>query len=253
MRHLFAFLICAAISFPANGGTGRIAGDVSDVLHVERVIDGDTYLLSNGETVRLIGVDTPESYATYKLARDARESDRDASVIQTLGALATRFAESLVLDQPIVLTYDPANAASSNRDRFGRLLAYVNIATETGVPLYCVNDRLIYAGFASAYVKYPFGRSEWYQRAERDAREHRRGLWADDVFEGPVVKRLLATVDDLFVTRTGKRFHRANCPALRYSKIPYNAAEDPDHHYEACRICKPHDGTEKRTSSRPQH
>ncbi|RLF93051.1 hypothetical protein DRN45_06185, partial [Thermococci archaeon] len=29
---------------------------------VERVVDGDTLLLDNGETVRLIGIDAPEYY-----------------------------------------------------------------------------------------------------------------------------------------------------------------------------------------------
>ncbi len=213
---------------------------ISDVLHVERVIDGDTYVLSNGETVRLIGVDTPETFGTYKLARDARTSNRDASTIQELGAIATRYAESIVLDQPIVITYDQANAVTGHKDRFGRTLVYVNVASEDGAPLYCVNDRLIFDGFASAYVKYAFGRTEWYLSAERDARTKGRGLWADEVLDGPVVKQLMNSIDDLYVTRTGKKYHKSSCSFLRTSKIPFDVLDDPEHDYSACKICKPH-------------
>lgn len=240
--HIAAIPLLVGTLVLCAGFATFITPSPTDVLHVERVIDGDTFVLSSGQTVRLIGVDSPESFGTYKLALDARKSDRDATTIQKLGALATRFAESLVLDQPIVVTYDQANAATGHRDRFGRILAYVNVATEDGQPLYCVNDRLIYDGFASAYVKYAFGRTEWYLEAEREARTNGRGLWAENVFEGPVAKRLLSTVDDLFVTRTGTKYHRANCASLRHSKIPFDPGIVQTKTYDACKTCKPNTG-----------
>jgi len=44
---------------------------------VERVIDGDTLKLTNGERVRLIGIDCPESEPNDKAKRDSeREQDK---------------------------------------------------------------------------------------------------------------------------------------------------------------------------------
>ena len=52
-----------------------LAGSASaQQLTVSRVVDGDTFELSDGRTVRLIGVDTPEKHMSSKLRRDARRS-----------------------------------------------------------------------------------------------------------------------------------------------------------------------------------
>jgi len=52
---------------------------------VQRVIDGDTLLLTNGERVRLIGVDTPEVHESKKLHRDAQRTQTDIETIKALG------------------------------------------------------------------------------------------------------------------------------------------------------------------------
>ena len=49
----------------------------ADPLTVKRVVDGDTLVLSNGEKVRLIGVDTPEYHSSNKLRKDAERQKRD--------------------------------------------------------------------------------------------------------------------------------------------------------------------------------
>ena len=41
---------------------------------VERVIDGDTIKLTNGDRVRLIGIDTPESRVNDKARRDSKRT-----------------------------------------------------------------------------------------------------------------------------------------------------------------------------------
>jgi endonuclease YncB( thermonuclease family) len=72
---------------------------------VESVVDGDTVRVVRGtteETVRLIGIDTPE--------RDQCGYDE-----------ATRFMVDLVLDQPVTLV----DGATTDRDNYGRLLRYV--------------------------------------------------------------------------------------------------------------------------------
>ncbi|MDP1804685.1 MAG: thermonuclease family protein, partial [Acidimicrobiales bacterium] len=75
---------------------------------VRKVVDGDTLDVSGGERVRLIGIDTPESVAP----------DRP---VGCFGKEASRFTASLVPPgTPVRLVGDV-----EQRDRFGRLLAYM--------------------------------------------------------------------------------------------------------------------------------
>lgn len=70
---------------------------------VTRVVDGDTIELGNGETVRVVGIDTPErGECGY--------------------AEATANMERLVLGQRVRLT-----VSDEDRDRYDRLLRYVNV------------------------------------------------------------------------------------------------------------------------------
>lgn len=230
-RHITAAL-CAFYLIVAAGAQAQ------DTYVVERVVDGDTIQLQGGEKVRLIGVDAPESQYSYKLYRDAGETGESTEMIQALGNLAARYTEQLATGKEVVLEYDAANAHRGHRDRFGRLLAYVNLTEGSGAAVLCINDAIIDAGYANVYAKYPFARLEWYREAERTARERGRGLWAPDALSGPEAETLLQIDEVLYVTRTGSKYHRSNCRMLRSSRIPF----DPDHHdgkYGACKICKP--------------
>jgi len=66
---------------------------------VERVVDGDTLKLTNGERVRLIGIDTPEVHPSKKLQRDAKRSGKDIETITAMGRKASKFVKDLVEGQ----------------------------------------------------------------------------------------------------------------------------------------------------------
>ncbi len=115
---------------------------------VKEVIDGDTIILSNGEKVRLIGINTPE-YGRYYF-----DEARELMEILTLG-------KEVMLERDI-----------TDRDKYGRLLRYVYV---NGL---FVNLEMIERGFANAYtyppdVKY----TEKFLEAERYARSNNAGLW----------------------------------------------------------------------------
>lgn len=100
---------------PGRDGQATIApvGDGLQQAQVVRVVDGDTLKVSvPGEadaTVRLIGMDTPESVA----ADEARNCEE--------GRIAPDYAKSLVAPgQEVWLSRDVSDA-----DRYGRLLRYV--------------------------------------------------------------------------------------------------------------------------------
>src|SRR5271157_3490856 len=129
---------------------------------VVRVIDGDTIVVQvNGhpETVRLIGVDTPET-------KDPRKP------VEYFGKEASRFTASLVKGQQVRLEIQ---TSPTSRDKYGRLLAYVFRESDDLL----VNKEIIRQGYGHAYTKYPFdpARMEEFRSAEREAREKQRGLW----------------------------------------------------------------------------
>ncbi len=46
------------------------------------------------------------------------------------------------------------------------------------------------------------------------------------------------TASTVYITRTGKKYHRGSCSYLRYSKIPISLT-DAKRQYSPCSVCKP--------------
>jgi len=143
--YLFLFLIALSV----------INTNASDFRSVKRVVDGDTIVLENGERVRLIGVDTPETVHPNK-------------PVQYFGKEASAFTKNMVEGKKVKLEYD-----WQRKDRYGRTLAYVYL--EDGTHL---NAEIIKQGYGFAYTKYPFKYLEEFRKYERKAREEGKGLWA---------------------------------------------------------------------------
>lgn len=125
-----------------------------DLATVKRAVDGDTLLLTNGERVRLIGVDTPETKHPKK-------------PVQRFGKEAYLFTKGMVEGKEVRLEYD-----WQRRDRYNRLLAYVYLLDGT-----FLNVEAIKQGYGFAYTSFPFKYLEEFRRYEREARENKRALW----------------------------------------------------------------------------
>lgn len=122
-----------------------------------RVVDGDTIIVNidgKKERIRLIGVDTPETKHPSK-------------PVQYFGKEATAFTKSMVEGKKVMLGYD-----YQLRDRYDRLLAYVYLEDET-----FLNAEIIKQGYGFAYTKFNFKYLEEFRRYEKEAKEHRVGLW----------------------------------------------------------------------------
>lgn len=127
---------------------------------VVRIIDGDTIEIEGGQKVRYIGIDTPE---TVDPRREA----------QCFGQAASKANFNLVAEQEIYLEKDV-----SETDRYGRLLRYVYLATDSA----SINEQLVRDGYAKASsyppdIKY----QEKLQQAEEEARTNKKGLWQDNL------------------------------------------------------------------------
>jgi len=121
---------------------------------VKRVVDGDTLLLTNGEKVRLIGVDTPETKHPQK-------------PVERFGKEAYLFTQRMVEGKEVRLEFD-----WQKRDKYGRLLAYVYLTDGT-----FLNAEIIKQGYGFAYTRFPFKYLEEFRRYEKEARENGMGLW----------------------------------------------------------------------------
>ena len=139
---------------------------------VTRIVDGDTikvFYLGNEESIRLIGIDTPESRVNKKTKRDANRSGQDIETIIAMGKRATGYVEGLVKPGDLItIEFDV-----QERDRYKRLLGYVYLSNGK-----MLNEEIIKAGYANVMtippnVKY----KDKYLRAYKQAREDKRGLW----------------------------------------------------------------------------
>jgi endonuclease YncB( thermonuclease family) len=137
----------------SGGAEAASAGRFSYTGTVARVVDGDTLdvTLSHGkrERVRVIGIDTPERGACYFTQ-------------------ASRRTASLALGKRVVLRGDPTQ---DTRDRYSRLLAYVDIGGSQDLGV-----RLVREGYAAVYVfRRPFARLASYQAAAASAKSAKAG------------------------------------------------------------------------------
>lgn len=142
-------------------------------VRVTAVVDGDTVdvRLPNGstETVRLVGIDTPEVHVENDPAEFEGVPDTDAgrSCLREAGTDASAAATSRLDGETVTLLVDPN---TDRRGGYGRLLAYV---MQNGTN---VNHALVAEGHARVFDT-SFALRDSFDSAESDARTAGRGLW----------------------------------------------------------------------------
>ena len=95
--------------------------NAQQLITVTRVVDGDTLKAQywgKEESLRRVGIDTPESRINKKTKRDAKRSGQDIKIITSMGKRAAEYVESLVKPGDIVTI----EVDVQERDRYGRLL-----------------------------------------------------------------------------------------------------------------------------------
>jgi micrococcal nuclease len=125
-------------------------------VRVARVVDGDTIELANGQKVRYLGMDTPETVNPKK-------------PVQCFGKEASNYNKNLVGGQYVRLVRDV-----EDKDKYGRLLRYVYMEDGT-----FVNLTLVTQGYAYAYTYPPnVAHAKEFVAAQAQARTEKLGLWA---------------------------------------------------------------------------
>jgi len=147
------------ISFSIKKSNNSIKTEYIKVIGID---DGDTIVLENGETIRYLGIDTPETH-------------HPTIGEECGGKEATELNKKLVLNKKIRLIKD-----KSDKDPYGRLLRYV--FTEDG---YFANYELLKQGWAQILemssdnlFKHTF------LDAQNNALKNKLGIWGKCFLKG---------------------------------------------------------------------
>ena len=131
---------------------------------VLKVIDGDTLAIEmsgKSETLRLIGINTPETV-------DPRKP------VECFGKEASDKAKKLLTGQDIKVEKDPTQ---DERDKYNRLLVYVY--KEDGL---FFNKYMVEEGYAYEYTyNLPYEYQTEFKAAQVVAEQKKIGLWADGI------------------------------------------------------------------------
>ncbi|HHM05201.1 MAG TPA: nuclease [Gammaproteobacteria bacterium] len=174
---LWVFFCCGP---GAGAGTLACPPDrVDEQARVAWVHDGDTVRLKDGRKLRLIGFNTPE------LGRDGRPAEPYAKAARdALKRLLARGAIQLRFD-------------FSRRDHYGRTLAHA--FDERGRSLAAL---LLQEGLATALVIPPdLWNMACYLKAEKLARQQRKGLWSLPRYQPVPVSRLPRTAEGFHLVK----------------------------------------------------
>lgn len=128
---------------------------------INHFVDGDTIAVNmNGkvETVRFVGVDTPETH-------------KPNTPVQCYGPAAAAYTKAMIGSHNVRLQADPE---STNRDRYNRLLRYVYLPDGT-----LLNEKLIQTGHGFYYPYFPFTKSTQFAADQAQAKAQNLGLWGN--------------------------------------------------------------------------
>jgi len=163
---LAALLVAIAVAVAQQQGwlNQAVKGVVTNqpgLYAIDHFVDGDTVAIQmNGqlETVRFIGIDTPETHEPN-------------TPVQCYGPAAAAYTRNRIGTQRVRLV---ADSRSTNRDRYNRLLRYVYLADGTNL-----DQELVAKGYAFAYLSFPFTKSDDFAAAQASAQKDKRGLWGN--------------------------------------------------------------------------
>ena len=140
---------------------------VGTYYEVTKVTDGDTlHVMIDGtdETVRLIGINTPETV-------DPRRA------VECYGKEASARMKEIASGKIVRLEYDDSQ---SLRDAYGRLLAYIYL--EDGQ---MINRKMVAEGYAYEYTYLtPYRYQSEFRQLQKLAQGSGRGLWSKDTCSG---------------------------------------------------------------------
>jgi len=257
MKKVIALTIMALFLFPLVG----IAGDFYSV---KRVIDGDTFELETGDIVRLIGVDVPETSepigseaskfvsslltgGSVRLEYDRERRDLYQRLL-AYAFLGETFINAELIKRGYARAYTKYPFKQEYMDLFTQL---EREAQEAGKGLWAKKAMSPQPTGEEYWLNTSSGvlhnsSCRWYGKT-KEGHYTREPLGRDCSICGGAHRQAIiqktkpsSPEDDItvYVTRTGKKYHRAGCRYLRKSAIPMKLSE-ARRLYGPCSVCKP--------------
>lgn len=200
---------------------------------VIRVVSGDTVIVKAGDQSQRIGL------LGAGAAPRSVPAGRDD---------ARQFLENLLSGEEVYVAYA---AEEPPADKFGRRPAYLYRAPD-GL---FVNLELVRQGYAEVPADEKFEHRVLFEHYQQRAQEAKKGRWgspppaaapATQPAAPQAVSRSQEKAPDdagddviVYVTASGKKYHRADCYHLRKSRIPMKLSEVKARGYQPCSHCKP--------------
>jgi endonuclease YncB( thermonuclease family) len=166
---------------------------------VTDVVDGDTIKVNisgTQETLRLIGIDTPETV-------DPRKP------VQCFGREASNKAKELLFGKKVRIEKD---ATQGELDKYGRTLAYVY--RDDGL---FYNKYMIEQGYAHEYTyNTPYKYQAEFETAEKYARKNLLGLWSPNTCNGDTTSAASTTTSQATATQTTGKYYTSSYQTSKY-------------------------------------
>ena len=208
--------------------------------YIKSIVDGDTVKAeTQGKTytVRLIGVNTPET-------------NHPTKGVEPYGPEAKEFTKKTLTGKTVWLEFD-----TQEKDKYGRLLAYVwlekpNDNSENEIKEKMFNAILVLEGYAQVMtvppnVKY----ADYFVKFQREAIENQKGLWSLKVYNSKIKKTdsydqiEQSDVKDgeflVYISKGGKKYHLKDCRYVNDNYEPITIEEAKKKGLTPCDICKP--------------
>ncbi|NDO47168.1 thermonuclease family protein [Clostridium sp. MD294] len=187
-----------------------------ETVEVASVVDGDTikvYLEGERYTIRMIGIDTPESV----------HPDETKNTIY--GQKASDYAKQTIEKGQIVYLSKDV----SDRDKYDRLLRYVwlekpvDVNDENEIREKMYNAKVVLDGYANVYEYAPNNTLyDLFLSFEAEAEQNNRGLWAENGLNTENIERAEAqkeAEEDIFIgNKNSKKLHSSYCTDLPQEK-----------------------------------
>lgn len=187
---IFSVLFSSGKDFLISNGILKKSIDQKEVLidglsfdyKVTKVVDGDTIKierLDGGKvegreekmTVRLIGINTPETV-------DPRKP------VECFGKEASDYMHDIAKGKVAAIEIDPSQ---DKFDQYGRLLAYIYVKNSGAYPnnVVFLNEKMIKDGYAYEYTyNTPYKYQTEFKNLQNEARNKYKGLWSTNTCDG---------------------------------------------------------------------
>lgn len=166
---------------------------------ITEVVDGDTVKVNisgTNETLRLIGLDTPETV-------DPRKP------VQCFGKEASNKGKELLIGKKVRIEKD---STQGDKDKYGRTLAY--IYTEGGL---FYNKYMIEQGYAHEYTySTPYKYQAEFKQAQKTAEQNKAGLWSPSTCNGVTNQTENTSTPTATTPSSGKYYTSSASNATRY-------------------------------------